>query len=106
MRPVAEATAAFATNKTRLNKVWRDYFIRHPKTNAGQLDISYTVNPDGKVTEAHTVTSTYPTPEIEDLLVDQIRKLEFTPNDAYLTTVFTVSYGRKKAVRESATAKP
>jgi hypothetical protein len=106
IRPISDATAVFAANKTRLNMVWRDYFSRHPKTNAGQLVMSYTVEPNGKVVEAHTVTSTYSTPEIENLLLDQIRKLEFTPNDVYLTTVFTVGYGPKKAVREPATAKP
>jgi hypothetical protein len=106
MRPLTEATAVFAANKARLNGVWRDYFSRHPKTIPGQLMMTYAVGADGKVTEAHTVMSTYPNPEIANLLLDQIRTFEFTPNAAYRSTNFTVSYSPKAAVREAAAAKP
>ncbi len=93
-RPVADVNSVFAAKQPRFSKVIRNYFAAHPNTRVAHLDLVYTVEPSGVVSEAHVLESVYP-PELEEGLLTELRALRFAPNEAYRATTFRVGFGPK-----------
>jgi hypothetical protein len=93
-RPVDQADAALAADRGHLTARLREYLKTHPRTKPAELEIEFTVLPDGHVSEARVLRSAVARPELENLFLEEIRSLQFPPTDAYGTTTFRETFGR------------
>ena len=95
-RPVDQADAALAADRGHLTARLREYLKTHPGTKPAELEIEFTVLPDGHVSEARVLRSAVARPELENLFLEEIRSLQFPSTDAYGTTTFRETFGRPR----------
>jgi TonB family protein len=96
-RPQSEIDQRLAENVSATGAIFTDYFRRTPRPPHGTLTLSFTIAPDGSVSDCRTVSSVYDDAQLEGQLADQIRKLRFSPNDPRdrESHTYTITFGRK-----------
>jgi len=76
-RTKEEIQAAIGAGGAGFGRLFLDYLRRQPQASSGRLVVSFTVAPDGQVTEAAIVSSPFADPELEAGVLAQFRQLRF-----------------------------
>lgn len=81
VRPLQDIQEGFAAGKGRIAAVFKAYQQSHPDMLPGKVVVRITIAPDGSVTEAQSILSTYQDSELVNAVVAETMQLSFTPRE-------------------------
>jgi rhomboid protease GluP len=81
MRPATEINQVLARHRPAFDALFSQYVSTAKYITSGDLTFSFTVAPDGSVTDCRRISSAFNNRKLEGQLAEEIRSLHFSPND-------------------------
>ncbi len=103
-----EIQAAILADRAAFGRLFMDYLRRQPQASSGRMLVSFTVAPDGQVSEAAIVASPFADPGLEADVLAQFRRLRFQAREVppFTHPGFPVYFALPQASAAPAVAAP
>ncbi|AXQ27554.1 TonB family protein [Solimonas sp. K1W22B-7] len=85
-RTKEEIQAAIGADRAAFGRLFMDYLRRQPRASSGRMLVSFTVAPDGQVSEAAIVASPFADAPLEAGVVAQFQRLRFQAREVPVFT--------------------